>query len=87
MDYFVTASKIAQYFQTLMNYRKEKNLSVNTPIDLEAAGCESADTVDRYNNLFHTDELQREIRQRGLTNVAHTSKAKLVQTLLDHDKL
>jgi hypothetical protein len=87
VDYFVTASKIAQYFQTLMNYRKEKNLSVNTPIDLEAAGCESADTVDRYNNLFHTDELQLEIRKRGLTNVAHTSKAKLVQTLLDHDKL
>jgi hypothetical protein len=43
------------------------------------------DTVDRYNNLFHTDELQLEIRKRGFTNVAHWSNAKLVQTLLDHD--
>ncbi len=24
IDYFVTAGKIKQYFQTLMNYRKEK---------------------------------------------------------------
>jgi hypothetical protein len=32
-----------------------------------------------------TGKLQLEIQKRGLTNVAHTFKSKLVQTLLDHD--
>ncbi len=85
VEYFVTAPKIKQYFQTLLSYRKVNNLSVNTPLGEDAAGCDSADTLDRYNNLFHLDELQLEVQKRGLSTVANPSKAQLVQTLLDHD--
>ena len=85
VEYFVTAPKIKQFFQTLMSYRKVNNLSANTPLSEDAAGCDSADTLDRYNNLFHVDELQQEVHRRGLITVANPSKAQLVQNLLDHD--
>ncbi len=86
IDYFVTAAKIKQYFQTLANYRKEKKIPEDAPVDENAAGCDSADTLDRYKNLFKIDELQHEIKQRGLSYEAQAFKSKLVQTLLDHDK-
>jgi hypothetical protein len=86
IDYFVTAGKIKQYFQTLMNYRKEKKIPEDAPVDENAAGCDAADPLDRYKNLFKIDELQHEIKQRGLPYEAQASKSKLVQTLLDHDE-
>ena len=48
IDYFVTAGKIKQYFQTLMNYRKEKKIPEDAPVDENAAGCDAADPLHRY---------------------------------------
>jgi hypothetical protein len=87
IDYFVTAAKIKQYFQTLANYRKEKKIPADAQVDANAAGCDSADPLDRYMNLYKIDELLHEIKQRGLSSAPQASKSKLVQTLLDHDEV